>query len=102
MVLFTALLLFCSLLWLTLVGWVFCCCAGRTAFVLVLLLLGRSMVTPLRVAPLRVLLGRLYTLSAPVAGRTVRPDCALFLFVCVVVPALTLDDARDGPLARGT
>lgn len=79
-----------------------CCCAGRAAFVRVLLLLGRSMVTPLRVVPVRVLLGRLYTLSAPVAGRMVRFDCAEFLSLRVVAPALTPDDAREGPVARGT
>lgn len=68
-----------------------------------LLLRGRSILTPERELLLRVLLGRLYTLSAPDALRTVRPDCAVALLsLRVAPPALTPDDAREGPLARGT
>lgn len=53
--------------------------------------------------PVRVLLGRLYTFSTLDALRVVRPDCAVApLSTRVAPPALTPDDARAGPFARGT
>ena len=72
----------------------------------------RSRVTPVRVALLRVLLGRLYTLSVllprlvrPVCGelpRPVRPVCAMLLRSVRGVVARTPRSALAGPVARGT
>ena len=72
----------------------------------------RSRVTPVRVALLRVLLGRLYTLSVllprlvrPVCEelpRPVRPVCAMLLRSARGVVARTPRSALAGPVARGT
>ena len=64
----------------------------------------RSFVTPLRVALLRVLLGRLYTRCTLLSAlRTVRPLCAAaFLLLRATDPARTPASALDGPDARGT
>ena len=64
----------------------------------------RSFVTPLRVALLRVLLGRLYTRCTLLSAlRTVRPLCAAaFLLLRATDPERTPASALDGPDARGT